>query len=65
LLRRIIFFGRESAVGQSRRINGARCESASPPIGPEFARRSNNGLGQSTESLRDSPLRRATFLRAR
>jgi hypothetical protein len=43
--------------GQSRQIGDVRDESGSPPIAPALANRSNNGLGQGTKSLRDSPLR--------
>jgi hypothetical protein len=34
-----------AATGHQRQIGDVRAESASRPIAPEFARRSNNGLG--------------------
>ena len=47
-----------SESGHQRQIGDVRDESGSPPIAPEWAHRSNNGLGQGTKSLRDSPLTR-------
>ena len=46
-----------SGLGQSRQIGDVRDVSGVPLIASELAPRSNNGLGQGTKSLRDSPLR--------